>query len=258
MTQNTSAPGVFQFFRTLPLAAYAFTGSLGILSVLAWIMVAGANMPMAGTLDVVALLLFTLIWGVGMVAMMFPSLVPMIYSVAISARKSLEDSNRYSSSVRLLVSIRSGLFVMGYVAIWTLVGVVFYVAVGGLALVGLDAGLGSFGFYAGIVLLVVGVYQFSRFKQRALMKCRSPMSFIMTRWKSGNRGACLMGADYGMFCTKCCWALMAGLLVVGAMSLPLMGVFTIIIFAEKIAPFGGIVSRIIGGGFIAIGLVLLL
>jgi len=213
---------------------------------------------MAGTLDFVALLLFTLIWGVGMVAMMFPSLVPMIYSVATSARKSLEDSVKSSSSVRLLVSLRSALFVIGYVAIWTLVGVVFYAAVGGLALVGVDAGLGSFGFWAGIILVVVGLYQFTRFKQRALMKCRSPLSFIMTRWRSGNAGACLMGADYGMFCTKCCWVLMAGLLVVGTMSLPLMGAFTIIIFAEKIAPFGGFISRIIGAGFIATGFVLLI
>jgi len=147
---------------------------------------------------------------------------------------------------------------MGYVAIWTLVGLVFYVAVGGLALVGLDAGLGSFGFWAGIVLIVVGLYQFTRFKQRALMKCRSPMSFIMSRWRSGDGGACVMGADYGVFCTKCCWVLMAGLLVVGAMSLPLMGMFAIVIFAEKIAPFGGIISRIIGGGLIATGLVFLI
>ena len=67
-----------------------------------------------------------------------------------------------------------------------------------------------------------------------------------------------MGADYGVFCTKCCWVLMAGLLVVGAMSLPLMGMFAIVIFAEKIAPFGGIISRIIGGGLIATGLVFLI
>jgi predicted metal-binding membrane protein len=170
----------------------------------------------------------------------------------------LEDSTLSSRSVRLLVSLRSALFVMGYVAIWTLVGLAFYVTVGGLALVGIDAGLGSFGLWAGIVLIAVGLYQFTRFKQRALMKCRSPMSFVMSRWRSGYGGACVMGADYGMFCTKCCWVLMAGLLVVGAMSLPLMGVFTIIIFAEKIAPFGGIISRIIGGGFIATGLVLLI
>ncbi len=250
--------GLFQFFRTLPIVAYGFAGSLGILSVLAWIAVAGANMPMAGTLDLVALFLFTLIWGVGMVAMMFPSLVPMIYSVTVSARKSLEESTRSHGSKRLLVSLRSGLFIVGYVGVWTLVGLVFYVAVGSLTFAGVNAGLGSFGLWAGIGLIVVGLYQFSRFKQRALMKCRSPLGFVMTRWRNGSSGACMMGADYGLFCTKCCWVLMAGLLIVGAMSLPLMGIFSIIIFAEKIGPFGVIVSKVVGAGFLLTGLYLII
>jgi len=193
-----------------------------------------------------------------MVAMMFPSLVPMIYSVAVSARKSLDRSNISSIPARLLIAFRSSLFLTGYVLTWTLVGLVFYLVVGSLALVGLDASLGSFGFYAGVILIAVGLYQFTRFKQAGLMRCRSPLCFIMTRWRSGNKGACIMGADYGLFCTKCCWVLMAGLLVVGAMSLPLMGLFSIIIFAEKIGPLGSIMSRIIGVGFVLTGLFFLL
>ncbi len=66
-----------------------------------------------------------------------------------------------------------------------------------------------------------------------------------------------MGADYGLFCTRCCWVLMAGLLTVGAMSLPLMGVFSIIIFVEKIVPFGSAISKLIGAAFIGTGLLLL-
>jgi predicted metal-binding membrane protein len=50
---------------------------------------------------------------------------------------------------------------------------------------------------------------------------------------------------------------MAGLLTVGAMSLPLMGVFSIIIFTEKIVPFGPIISRLVGAGFLAAGIFLL-
>ncbi len=215
-------------------------------------------MPMAGTLDSVALLLFTIIWGIGMVAMMFPSLLPMVYTVAVSARKSMEEGTASPRLRRLAVSLRSTLFIVGYLAIWTLVGVFFYLAVAGVTLAGIPAGLGSFGFWAGVIIILVGLYQFTRFKQRALMKCRSPMSFILTRWRNGNAGACVMGADYGFFCTKCCWVLMAGLLVVGSMSLALMGVFAIIIFAEKVGPFGTIVSRIIGAGFVAVGLFLLL
>jgi predicted metal-binding membrane protein len=48
-------------------------------------------MPMAGTVDPSAFVLFTAIWGIGMVAMMFPSLVPMVYAITISAKKEPKD-----------------------------------------------------------------------------------------------------------------------------------------------------------------------
>ncbi|HEX4921873.1 MAG TPA: DUF2182 domain-containing protein, partial [Candidatus Bathyarchaeia archaeon] len=68
--------------------------------------------------------------------------------------------------------------------------------------------------------------------------------------------AARMGVDYGMFCTKCCWVLMIGLLTVGAMSISLMGVFSIIIFAEKVGPWGQAISKVVGIGFIATGIFL--
>ena len=249
---------IYRRIGTVPLTGFALAGILGVLSAIAWIMVAQASMPMAGMLDSTALVFFTLIWGVGMVAMMFPSLVPLVYAVTVSARKSVEDQEISRTARKFLISIRAGLFILGYVAIWTLVGVAFYLGIAGLNLAGLPIGIGVFGFWAGLVLIATGLYQFSRFKQRALLECRSPMSFIFTRWRNGPTGAGVMGADYGLFCTRCCWVLMAGLLVVGAMSLPLMGIFAIIIFLEKIAPFGSVVSKIIGAGFIGIGVFLLI
>ena len=51
---------------------------------------------------------------------------------------------------------------------------------------------------------------------------------------------------------------MAGLLTVGAMSLPLMGVFSAIIFAEKLSPFGSTISKLVGAGFLATGIVLII
>jgi predicted metal-binding membrane protein len=210
---------------------------------------------MAGMLDVSSLLLFTAIWGVGMVAMMFPSLIPMVYMVSVSARS--PEIETVSTARRTGVSSRSGLFVLAYVAIWTIVGTAFYLAISGLAFTGLPTSVAVFGLWAGPVMILVGLYQFTRFKQDALMKCRSPMTFLFTRWRSGKTGAASMGADYGLFCTRCCWALMAGLLTVGAMSLPLMGVFSIIIFTEKVVPFGAIISKLIGAGFLALGIFLL-
>ena len=214
-------------------------------------------MPMLGTVELSSLLLFTAIWGVGMVAMMFPSLIPMVYTITVSSKKNREEAQPPATTQRLIVPLRASLFIIGYVGTWTLVGSLFYLVISGVSLAGLPLSIASFGFWAGIILAATGLYQFTRFKQRALMKCRSPMSFILTRWKNGNTGAAVMGADYGLFCTRCCWVLMAGLLVVGAMSLPLMGVFTLIIFAEKVFPHGQIISRVTGVAFVATGVYLL-
>lgn len=191
-----------------------------------------------------------------MIAMMFPSLVPMVYAVTTSPKRD-RVRGQPSASWRLTATVRASLFILGYVGIWTIVGSLLYLAITLLSVAGVPVSLASFGFWAGIVLLATGLYQFTRFKQSSLMKCRNPIGFILTRWKNDSVGAGMMGVDYGFFCTKCCWVLMAGLLVVGAMSLPLMGVFALIIFAEKIFPHGNLVSKIIGLAFVATGVYLL-
>jgi len=241
--------------RTLPRTAYILGGTLGALSLISWLVVANSSMPMMGMFDLSSLLLFTAIWGVGMVAMMFPSLIPMVYTISVSG--GAQEVDTLSTSQRTGISAGSILFILAYVAIWTLVGTGFYLAISALSLTGLPTTVEVFSLWAGSIMILVGLYQFTRFKQNALMKCRSPMTFMLTRWRSGKTGATLMGADYGMFCTKCCWALMAGLLTVGAMSLPLMGVFSIVIFVEKVVPFGALISKLVGSGFLAVGIFLL-
>ncbi len=188
---------------------------------------------------------------------MFPSLIPMVYTITVSARKKPEDDTVVGRFQQHAVSLPATLFVLGYVVVWTIVGGIFYLVITVLAQVGFSV-VGSLGFWAGLIIILTGLYQFSGFKSRALMKCRSPLSFIMMRWKNGNYGAATMGVDYGMFCTKCCWVLMAGLLTVGAMSIPLMGVFSIIIFAEKVGPFGPAISKLVGAAFLATGILLII
>ena len=238
---------------TVPLVGCALATSLAVLSILAWWVVAGAVIPMAGVLDPVALFFFVLIWSVGMVAMMFPSLVPIAYAVTVSAEKLLE-ADMLSRSRRLTAIWRMTVFVLGYVGMWAFVGVLFYLGFAVLVAAGLPLGLGFNGWLAGTILVATGLYQFSRFKRNALMKCRSPLGFIATRWRQGSLGAILMGLDYGGFCSKCCWVLMLGLLTIGAMSLPLMGLFALIIFAEKVGPFAAAVPKILGVSFLLAGL----
>lgn len=237
--------------HTIPLAGYILAGTLAALSAISWLIVAEASMPMTGLFDLSVLILFTIIWAIGMVAMMLPSIIPMVYAID---RSKLASQQQRRLGLRLL---SPALFLLGYVGIWTLVGITFYLAIALIAGLGYSIILGSLGVAGGVVLIATGIYQFTRFKQSALMKCRSPMGFIMTGWKDGPLGAALMGGNYGLFCTKCCWVLMAGLLVVGAMSLPLMGVFTIIIFMEKIGPIGPLVSKLVGAAFILVGLFLI-
>ncbi len=143
--------------HTLPRAAYALGATLGALSILSWLVVANANMPIMGTLDVSALLLFTAIWGVGMVAMMFPSLIPMVYTVAVSARKSPETET-LSIPHKTSVSASSSLFILAYVAIWTIVGAAFYLAISGLAFTGLPTSVAIFALWAGPMMILVGLY----------------------------------------------------------------------------------------------------
>jgi len=242
--------------RTLPRVAYLLVATLGALSFISWLVAANTSMPMAGMFDLSSLSLFTAIWGVGMVAMMLPSLIPMVYTVTVSARKKLEDGLGTARVQQGGVSVPASLFILGYVGVWTFVGASFYIALTVLARAGFPV-QGPLGFWDGLIIIFTGLYQFSGFKHRALMKCRSPMGFIMTRWKKGNSGAAMMGVDYGTFCTRCCWVLMAGLLTVGAMSQPLMGVFSVIIFAEKLGPFGPAISKVVGAAFLVTGILLI-
>ena len=243
---------------TLPVTGIILASVLGALALGAWVVTAESNMPMAGVFDPVSFAFFTALWAVGMVAMMFPSLIPMVYALTNSASKDLEENSRLRRLARILVYARAGLFILGYVTVWTFVGVIFYLGITFVVQAGLPASFGMIRFWAGLILVGTGLYQFTGFKERSLSKCRSPITFILTSWRNGSRGAGLMGADYGWFCTKCCWVLMVGLLTVGAMSLPFMGVFAIIIFVEKVAPFGRLFSRIVGGAFLVAGLYLLL
>ena len=102
-----------QFTGTIPGAALVLAGSLGVLSLVSWYFVAGANMPMAGTVDLAAFVLFTAIWGIGMVAMMFPSLVPMVYAVTVSARKEQEDRQVSPATRSFPITFRASLFMLG-------------------------------------------------------------------------------------------------------------------------------------------------
>jgi len=62
------------------------------------------------------------------------------------------------------------------------------------------------------LLLIAGLFQFSRIKHACLRACRSPLGFLLSDWRPG------FGVPGGwdaprFYCLGCCWALMALLFV---------------------------------------------
>ena len=75
----------------------------------------------------------------------------------------------------------------------------------------------------------------------------------MTEWREGYKGAFLMGLKHGVFCTGCCWALMALLFVAGVMNMWWIAIITLFVLMEKVVPKGLWVGRLAGIGLCAWG-----
>ena len=106
---------------------------------------------------------------------------------------------------------------------------------------------------AGAILVAAGAYQLTPLKAGCLVRCRSPLGFLMSNWRDGSGGAFRMGFRHGIFCLGCCWALMTVLFVVGVMNLAWVGVLTLFILAEKLGPAGARISRAGGAILILLG-----
>src|SRR4029453_8356004 len=51
---------------------------------------------------------------------------------------------------------------------------------------------------AGAILIAAGAYQLTPFKGACLTSCRSPLGFLMSRWRDGALGAFRMGLSAGI------------------------------------------------------------
>ena len=234
--------------------------ALVLLSVLAWIatvrQVGGMglglmtmSMTMGLPFSVSNAVLYIALWGVMMVAMMFPSVAPTVVLFATVTRQKQEQAAPFAPA---------WLFIAGYAVLWTLTGGVAYA--GDIAIQSLPdtfLGLRTYGSaIGGLTLIIAGLYQLSPLKYVCLSKCRSPLGFLLNSWRDGYWGTFRMGLHHGTYCLGCCWSLMAVLFVVGTMNLVWMGVLTLIIFMEKILPYGVALGKGTGIGLIGLGLVL--
>jgi predicted metal-binding membrane protein len=104
------------------------------------------------------------------------------------------------------------------------------------------------------LLLAAGVYQWTPLKHACLRQCRSPVGFLMGRWRSGSAGALRMGLEHGTFCVGCCWVLMLLLFAGGVMNMLIIVGLTAFVAFEKLAPFGRHGARFTGALMVAGGL----
>ena len=185
-------------------------------------------------------------WAVMMVGMMVPSATPMIL---LYARVNLRSGSGASGYGRVAA------FVSGYLLLWGGFSVAAALAQVGLEqLALLDPASQKSGPVVGALLLLgAGVYQLTPLKHACLEHCRSPVGFIMQRWRHGSAGALRMGLEHGLFCVGCCWVLMLLLFAVGVMNLAWVAVIAALVLVEKLAPAGPLLGRLTGIGLLAAG-----
>lgn len=220
---------------------------IAIVSILAWVHMARMSisthhLPVAhamAPLHIGEILSLFLMWIVMMTAMMLPTAAPMILTFSTITRKRMSQNQPYVST---------SIFVFGYLMVSVLYSVLAVAAqiwLHGNAYLTV-AGASNNSILTGLLLTSAGIYQWTSLKHNCLKKCRSPFDFLMLYWQEGIKGALTMGVRHGIFCTLCCWVLMALMFVAGVMNLFWMMLVTLVILIEKIAPRGDILARVFG------------
>ena len=199
-------------------------------------------MPMTSVWSTANVIAVSVMWSLMMIAMMLPSAVPMILTFA-----DLDRLNR--------VKLSTISFTGAYLMIWFIfsTGAVFIHWI--LQHTGLMSAtmVSSSGLLSSILLITVGVLQFSPLKRTCLKHCRSPIGFLMTDWRKGIKGAWIMGFRHGWYCLGCCYALMLLLFVGGVMNLAWVSALTIAVAIEKMFPRGERIALFLGAGLILAG-----
>lgn len=238
----------------------------------------------------VAISLFTISWTIGMAAMMFPAITPMVLlynrliknndgnrgntsskginqsQTSIFVERDNDDNNDKTAKIEnrttlssllsnLTNSANTTIFIGSYLLVWAITGIVLLLAWSiPVNYFFMHFKTSQLQIVYGIVLIVSGVYQFSSLKTKCIGYCESPLSFFMRRWKSGTSGAVKMGIYHGLYCLGCCWPYFLLMVSLGWMNLLWMALFAGIIFGEKIWSKGIWIARGTGIGLAIVGI----
>ena len=171
------------------------------------------------------------VWVTMTAAMMLPSAAPAAPLVA-----------------RLSRGLPTLLFAAGYLAAWTVYGLVAY----GLfrVVTSFDTGWLAWDrggpYVAGGVIVAAGAYELTPMKELLLRRCRRPFS-------RAKADALRSGLANGLSCVGCCFGLMAVFFALGVMSILWMAVVAGVIFAEKVLSHVRL-SRVVAVALVALGI----
>ena len=249
--------------------------SLIFISLIAWLfsILHPDMMETMMTLNPIAVLVFTVSWTVGMAAMMFPAIVPMVlmYNRLIVGDN---NSNNYHFEISkkttkrqfpliflsINYSIKTIVFVASYLLVWSLTGILLLLSCSILMNnLSITYGIRDLDFIYGLLLVISGLYQFSSLKRKCLTYCESPLAFFTKRWKGNSIiGTIKMGTYHGLYCLGCCWPYFLLMVALGWMNITWMVLFAGIIFVEKIWSKGIWISRFTGIAFAIVGILTIL
>ncbi len=184
--------------------------------------------PMSGAWLLTDFLFLFLMWAVMMIAMMTPSILPMVMLFTTLNSKNIRENKASANAIYLL---------SGYLMSWILFSLVITLPQYGLHKVGLLNPMmePTHALFGAFVLIGAGLYQFSSFKDACLSVCQSPLTFMMNNWKEGNLGAFVIGYKHGFYCVGCCWFLMLTLFALGVMNIMWVVILTLFVMFEKLS-----------------------
>jgi predicted metal-binding membrane protein len=183
-----------------------------------------------------------------MVAMMVPAVTPLVLMFA--------RVNRQKGGGRVVGP--AAILLLGYLLVWAGFSGLATLAQWKLhsAAILSPTIVSSSAILGGLVLVAAGLFQLSALKRACLVRCRSPLSFLMLEWRDGRWGTLVMGLKHGAYCVGCCWLLMALLFVAGVMNLLWVAAIAVLVFVERVAPKGETLGRIAGAALIVAGIAL--
>ncbi len=216
----------------------------GLTLSMAWVPMPGQTWPAAAAA-------FLGMWLVMMVAMMLPTLVPML----VRYRRALRGQGAAHLGRPALLAGA------GYFSIWALVGAAVYLP--GALLTSAETqsmSLSSLApFATGIILLAAGGLQLTAWKAHQLTCAPQPLAEAPACPRDARfaRRALQYGLRLGWHCSLCCSGLMLVLLATGVMDLGVMAAVGAAITLEQLVPAPARVARAIGAVAILAGIFIL-